>query len=175
MSSKSSKGHAVVVMPSTTAGLANLPALRLWLSRGQLRRQSRREELLNRVLTAIGHVSVSQGLAALRLWGQTGDRPEIWVSAADPVYLEPMLDHLRLHALRGAELPAPHLRTVYDHLLRALGIDGQFSLARIGQYGYLRGDKPIATASMSAAVAEGGRPDELMPQGTDAVAHDSVT
>jgi hypothetical protein len=126
------------------------------------------------VLGIIGHPTVVQGAAALRHWGQTGDRPDGWMCAADPVYLEPMLDHLQLHVLCNEELPVQHLRVVIDDLQNTLGSEGIYSFARIDQYGYLRGSEPMVTATRSADVADGGKPDELMPQGIDAIAHDRL-
>lgn len=110
----------------------------------------------------------------MRLWGQTGDRPDIWISAADPVYLEPMLDHLALHALRADELSSLHLRAVYETLQTSLCDDARYSLVRVGQYGYLRSSAPFKTASLSATVADGDRPDKIMPQGIDAIEHDKL-
>lgn len=154
--------------------MAGLATHRRWLSRGQLGCLQPDKEPLNRALAVIDHAAVVQGAAALRLWGQTGDRPDIWMAAADPVYLEPMLDHLRMHALRDEELPMQHLRGVIDDLQDTLGSDGRYSFLGVGQYGYLRGSDPIATASQSARVADGRKPDELMPQGIDAIAHDKL-
>ena len=112
-----------------------------------------------------------EGLAALRLWGQTGDRPNVWIAAADPVHLEARLDHLCLHALMGAQLPKSDLRAVFDFLQKSLGEDTHVAFAHVGMFGYLRGNEAIATASVSAAVIDGMQPDEFMPAGEAAAGH----
>ena len=43
------------------------------------------------VLGVIAHALPAAGLAALRFWGQTGERSDAWIAAADPVHLEARL------------------------------------------------------------------------------------
>jgi hypothetical protein len=116
-----------------------------------------------------------EGLAALRLWGQTGDRPQVWIAAADPVHLEPRLDHPCLHALGGAQSPKSDLRAIFDHLQKSLGENSRFAFARIGKHGYLRGDEAIATAAVPASVVDGVEPDEYMPKGEQAASYLTLT
>ena len=107
------------------------------------------------------------GIAALRMWGQTGDRPTVWVAAADPVYLEPRLDHLCLHALDGDATAMADLRTLLDYLQETLADNERFGFARIGSCGYVRADAPLATAQYPAIVIDQQRPDEFMPSGEE--------
>ena len=123
------------------------------------------------MLSAIRLSPVEEGLAALRLWGQTGDRPNVWVAAADPVHLEARLDHLCLYALKGAQWPGSDLRAIFDFLQKSLGDDTSFAFVRVGKYGYLRGDEALATASVSAAVIDGQEPDAFMPSGESAAGY----
>ena len=131
--------------------------------------------MFSRVLPAIGISPPEEGLAALRLWGQTGDRPNVWIAAADPVHLEPRLDHLCLHALEGPQSPKSDLRAIFDFLQNSLGTDSNFAFARIGRHGYLRGDSAIATAALSASVLDGLEPDEYMPAVEDTAAYLTLT
>lgn len=128
-----------------------------------------------RVLSAAGMSPPAEGLAAMRLWGQTGDRPNVWIAAADPVHLEPRLDHLCLHALGGAQSPKSDLRAIFDYLQKSLGENSNFAFTRIGKHGYLRGDEAIATAPVSASVLDGMEPGEYMPIGESAATYLKLT
>ena len=147
---------------------------RKWLSRGRVRATAEPQEMFAGVLGAIGHSAPAQGLAALRFWGQTGERSGAWMAAADPVHLEARLDHLYLHALRGDEFPAADLREIFDYLQKTLGGDEHFAFTTLGRLGYLSGHEPIATAAVSPDVVDGRAPDEFMPAGDDAATHDHL-
>ena len=114
------------------------------------------------------------GLGALRMWGQTGDRPTVWIAAADPVYLEPRLDHLCVHAQDKYTVPASDLRPLIDHLQATLGSDTQLGFARLGSNGYLRAETPIATSDMPPYVAHLELPNEYQPSGEGAAAFRSL-
>jgi len=128
-------------------------------------------DLLRRILTVLEAPYPREGLAALRMWGQTRDRPTVWLAAADPVYLEPRLDHLCLYSLRRSGVPSSDLRPLFDHLQATLGEGSDFGFARLGAYGYLRANEGIATASAPAYAVHGDRPDEHLPAGDGAGAY----
>jgi len=138
------------------------------MSRATLRQASEPKELLATVLGALNRPYPEQGLAALRMWGQTSDRPTVWIAAADPVYLEPRLDHLCLHMLGDDLVPAADHRAVFDHLQLTLAQESGFGFARIGNCGYVRSEDPMATARMPALVVNGQVPNDFMPGGEDA-------
>lgn len=119
--------------------------------------------MLLRVLSVIGLPAPQQGLAALRFWGQTGDRAATWMAAADPVHLEATMNDLRLHALRAEELPAADLHALFEHLQLTLGSEIGVDFASIGTCGYLRGDHRISTAAVSTDVVDRCNADEFMP------------
>ena len=167
--------QATVVLPAGMAGRIRDAKQRRWLSRSTLHHSGTPVEMFSRVLPAIGISPPEEGLAALRLWGQTGDRPNVWIAAADPVHLEPRLDHLCLHALEGPQSPKSDLRAIFDFLQNSLGTDSNFAFARIGRHGYLRGDSAIATAALSASVLDGLEPDEYMPAVEDTAAYLTLT
>ncbi len=110
----------------------------------------------------------SVGLAALRFWGQTGERSGAWMAAADPVHLEARLNHVFLHALRGDELSRSDLRALFKSLQEMLGDSERFALARLGPLAYLRADGPMATAAVSPSVVDGLPLDGFMPAGDSA-------
>jgi len=126
------------------------------------------------ILGEFGLPYPEQGLAALRMWGQTGDRPTVWIAAADPVYLEPRLDHLCLHALRRSGIPSSDLRPLFDHLQVTLAEDQRYGFARLGSYGYLRAEEPISTSSVPAYVIDQREPGEFLPSGEQTVMHRSI-
>ena len=162
------KTAAIVVLPAVGGGRLADASLRRWLARADLRREPAPAELLGRVLGRLNLPYPESGLGALRMWGQTGDRPAVWIAAADPVYLEPRLDHLCLHAMDAESAPVSDLRPLIDHLQATLGEDQSFGFARLDTHGYLRADEPIATANVPPYVVHGDMPNEYMPAGEGA-------
>ena len=147
---------------------------RKWLSKGNVRLSEVPGAMLAGVLQAIGHPVPQEGLAALRFWGQTGERPGAWMAAADPVHLEARLDHLSLFALRGDAISRSDLGDLFAYLQRTLGDDERYTFVCRGRLGYLRGHAPIATAAVSPEMIDGRPPDEYMPAGASAAAHDKL-
>ena len=131
------------------------------------------KELLASILQILNLPYETEGLGALRMWGQTGDRPTIWVAAADPVYLEPRLDHLCLHSL-GKSAAASDMRPLFDHLQRTLEDNSSYGFARVGSCGYLRASRPIATATIPSYLIDQQLPDDSMPTGEAAAGYRSL-
>ena len=127
--------------------------------------------MLISVLDLIGAPVPESGLAALRFWGQTGERSGAWMTGADPIHLETRLHSLRMRSLRSDELPLAELRLLFDYLQMMLGSDAEIAFTRIDHHGYLRCKDPIATAPMSASVLHGLPPDEYVPSGETAPAY----
>ncbi len=171
MNASYDKNAAVVVLPPVSHGRLENRSLITWLAQSELSYEIGPRELLARVVQELGLPYPEQGLAALRMWGQTGDRAANWIAAADPVYLEPRLDHLCLHALRRRGVEPGQLRLLIDHLQETLADDNQFGFMRLGSYGYVSAKKPIATASMPAYVVDQQTPDEYLPAGDDTATH----
>jgi len=163
----------VVLLPAV-AGRLEDASLRAWLAQSELSRDDRPREYLARVTDEIGLPYPESGLGALRMWGQTGDRPAVWIAAADPIFLEPRLDHLVLHALRHEGVPAADLRPLFDHLQRTLATDRQFGFARLGSLGYLRADVPISTSGVPAYVVDGHNPADFLPSGEHTRTHRNI-
>lgn len=168
------KSHAVIVLPPGRGGSIERRQHRKWLSRGHCRAAGLPQEMLARVLEAIGQRMPASGLAALRFWGQTGERSAAWMAAADPVHLEPRLNHLLLHALRSDDISAAELRELFARLQEITGADQRFTFARLGPLAYLRCDEPIATAAVSPEVVDGREAHEFMPSGEGARGHDQL-
>jgi hypothetical protein len=162
---------AVVVLPPVSGGRLQDKSLRAWLAQSDLHVESRREELLARITGVLGLPYPQEGLAALRMWGQTGDRPTGWIAGADPVYLEPRLDHLCLHALGRAAVSQADLRALIDHLQAKLADEKGFGFARLGTNGYLSAQVPIATAMVPAHVVDQRVPSEYLPAGDNAASY----
>ena len=168
------KTAAVVVLPPLRGGRLSDGSLRAWLAQSDLSESEKPQELLAAILGELGLPYPDEGLAALRMWGQTGDRPTVWIAAADPVYLEPRLDHLRLHALQCTGIRSPDLRPLFDHLQDTLAEDQRYGFARLGAYGYLRAEEPISTAMMPAYVIDQREPGEFLPTGEHTVMHRNI-
>lgn len=161
------KNAAVVVLPAIGGSRLQDARLKTWLSRAELRQLDQPRELLETILGALSMPYPDEGFAALRMWGQTGDRPTVWIAAADPVYLEPRLDHLCLHSLGGDRVPSSDLSVVVNHLQQTLADDSSYGFARVGDCAYLRSDVPIATADSPSYVIDGQMPNDFMPSGED--------
>jgi hypothetical protein len=165
------KSAAYVVLPPVGGGRLTNSALRAWLARSALALDSGPRELLHLLTDELGLPCPDEGLAALRFWGQTGERPGVWIAAADPVYLEPRLDHLCLHALHGEALPAADLGRLFDHLQRTLAVDRHIGFARLGSHGYLRAEESMATAPLPSSIVDQCEPGPYMPSGEHAVTY----
>ena len=161
---------AIVVLPPVGGRLRD-SGLRNWLARADLARVDGPTEWLARILGELGLSCPNDGMAALRFWGQTGDRPTAWIAGADPVYLEPRLDHLALFSLSGKTLPPGDLRPLIDHLQSSLAGDGDFGFARVRSCAYLTAQEPLATAELPAYAIDRRPPDDFLPSGEVAARH----
>lgn len=168
MNTSYDKSTAVVVLPPVTGGRLQDSRLRAWLAQADLSMQQAPQEILSRLLAELGLPYPEEGLAALRMWGQTSDRPTHWIAAADPVHLEAHLDHLRLHALRRRGVEGSQLRTIVDYLQARLAPESPFGFARLGSYSYVSSTTPIPTASLPAYVVDGEKPNDFIPGGEGA-------
>ncbi|MDH3846902.1 MAG: hypothetical protein OEV05_03860 [Gammaproteobacteria bacterium] len=153
---------AVVLLPPLRGRLGDHKLLR-WLSQSQLEQVPVPVDPLAQVLGALGLERPVEGLAALRMWGQTGDRPGTWVAAADPVYMEPQLDRLLLHVLGPGDVSRPEMRRLFDGLQETLGADGAFGFARLGGCGYIRSGRPMVTARVPTVLLDRQSPEGSLP------------
>jgi hypothetical protein len=156
---------AIVMLPPVTDDRLQNRRLRSWLARSDISYGGSPDNPLAMLLREIGRKPPDSGLAALRLWGQTGDRPTRWMAAADPVYLEPRLDHLCLHAVDTDTIAPAELRALMDHLQASLGQGSDCGFGRVGPCCYVSATTPFATATLSAAAIDGCVPNEFLPTG----------
>lgn len=170
MNTSYDKNAAVVVLPPVTAGRLRSRSLRTWLAQSDLSFSPVPSELLASVSKELSLPYPESGFAALRMWGQTGERPTRWIAALDPVYLEPRLDHICLHALSQKDVPARELRTLVDHLQRTLGGANEVGFTRLGPCAYLSSPEPFATADVPAYVIDQRQPDDFLPVGEGSAA-----
>lgn len=159
------KSEALVVLPPLAADSVDDRGVRRWLARASVRRQQAPASDLDRLLDTLGHERPVSGRAALRLWGQTGERPGGWIAAADPVFLEARLDRVHLHALPESDLPDSDLGPLYDDLGRQLPDDAGHTVRRVGHCGYLVREAAIAAAALPPAAIDGFRLDDFLPDG----------
>lgn len=162
------KSEALVVLPAVSGGRLRHGALRAWLARSELTEVPQDIDLLAQITGELDLPYPEEGLAALRMWGQTGERPTVWVAAADPVYLEPRLDHLCLHDLSRGQIAPADFRELVEHLQATLAADKRFGFIRLGQHGYLRAQDPMPTATAPSYLVDQKRPSEFLPAGEQA-------
>ena len=160
-----------MVLPAVSAADLKDRSLRAWLVRSDLSRDTQTDELLARITRATSLPYPQEGLGALRFWGQTGERPTAWIAAADPVYLEPRLDFLWLHAVEQDEMSTTDLGGLIDHLQQTLGEDQRSGFTRLGAYSYLRSNEVLATADVSAVVVDQCNPGDYLPDGPASAAY----
>ena len=153
---------AIVLLPLLRGRVRDRKLLR-WLSQGRLEELPAPVDLLAETLRLLGLDYPREGLAALRMWGQTGDRPGTWIAAADPVYMEPQLDRLFLHMLGPGDVSKPELRSLFDALQATLGGDGSLGFARLGSCGYIRSAQSMVTSATPAATLDKQNPDGSLP------------
>ena len=158
---------AIVVLPPVRGRLRDRTLIR-WLAQSALERTGELRDLLGSILDTLGRERPRDGLGAMRMWGQTSDRPTVWIAAADPVYLEPRLDHLCLHTLHESAVSRSELRALFDYLQETLAVDKDYGFARLGACGYLRAEEPILTALEPPSVVDQRDPKDFLPDGEDA-------
>ncbi len=166
------RAHAIVVLPAVRDGRITDAGIRRWLSKADLRIDNVRIEPLARVLTVLDLTPVTNALAALRLWGQTGQRPGGWQCGADPVYLEARLDHLCVHALQ--DVSTPETEDLFRYLQATLAADGSYAFHQVDSSGYLRREEAMATMQVSATAAHGHSPDAYRLEGPAPALHDAL-
>jgi hypothetical protein len=169
------KKHAILVLPSAAheGESARVPLRhRRWLARSRVSYAS--GEMLSQILSILAAPTPPEGLGALRLLGQTGTPPVGWVAAADPVFLEARLNHVVLHELDEADLDDADVAGIFAHLQENLAEDGEEGFSSIGKFGYLHRRRPMDVAQASPALAQGSFPEDFLPTGEQAKAHDRL-
>lgn len=159
---------AVVVLPEGALGRVADAAQKRWLSRGTVTLQAPQTEMLATVLAVLKAPIPDGGMAALRFWGQTGERSGSWIAAADPVHLEARMRDVRIRFLGSEDVTSIELGKLFDTLQVELGNDAPYSFARLGAYGYLHCEEPMELPSVSASIANGHVPDKFTPSGDNA-------
>lgn len=159
------------MLPAATGMVLEDRTLRTWLSRSDMSRATSYEDLLLRVTRATGLPYAASALGALRYWGHTGERPSTWTAAADPVYLEPRLDALCLHALNDEAVGAAELQAVMRQLQAVLGDNQHLAFISMGSQGYVQASDALATATMSALAVDHQNPGDYLPGGAGAASY----
>lgn len=161
--------RAVILLPLSLAAAVASDDSRRFLARGEAQSGAQPATDLDTLLAALGvPLPPAAGLAALRLWGQTGRRPDGWVAGADPVWLQAGLDKLYLHAPPPGDVATTELDTLFADLNAAVLTGGPGSLTAVAGCGYLRDSSDMATARLPAEALHGERPDAYMPAGDGA-------
>ncbi len=129
------------------------------------------QEMLADVLSVIEAPIPAEGFAALRFWGQTGERSCSWMAAADPVHYQARMRDVRLRSLPADKSTANDVREIFTSLHTEFDVEGDCSFVRLGSHGYLQIEEPMILPSVSAAVADGHVPDKFTTSGIAAKAY----
>ena len=158
--------EAIVLLPAPPTADAVPPSMRRWLRQLDVQPQdTRAATTLSRVLTVLRRDVQSAEFGALRLWGQTGDRPRAWLAAADPVYLDARLDHVVVCPMDDREQLAADLEAAFAALQAHLGGEGDIRFCAAGNAGYLRAAEPMLTASEPPEAVYGRELGSVLPTG----------
>lgn len=161
--------RAIVALPARAADLlADAP--RGWLTRATLRRIQPGTPLLEQLLAELQEPPVTAGRAAMRLWGETGEAPQGWVAAADPVWTEAGREQLFLHVPPDADIEHAAFREMLQDLQEELLSGRALRFEAHGGHGYLRGAEVLPVADLPATSIDRSRPGTFMPDFRDAAA-----
>ncbi len=168
-------GRVIIVLPCSVATVVDDAAGGRWLGSARIRTLPPAVPLLERLLQELHQAAAPQGRAALRLWGQTGSRPQGWVAAADPVWLEAGREQLFLHVPPPADIEPAALRSVMQDLQQSLLAERALYFETHESYAYLRGEDALPVASLPATSIDRSRPGAFMPDFAEAGAADFYT
>lgn len=147
---------------------------RRWLAQGDVEFEVNRRTDLSRVLSFTASDEPLSGLAALRAWGETGQRPDRWLCGADPVFLESQLDRLFLRSPASDELSVSELSAFVGALENSLPSPAEPQFRILGANAYFFADEPILTADLPANAMNGLVPPRYLPRGANAAGHNRL-
>ena len=102
--------------------------------------------------------------ATTRFQGEQAREAEGWIAAADPVYLEPRLDHL---CLMAQTLDDSERQALAAHLGESLA-GGGLAFVVEGSGLYVRSEQPFATSDYPTRLIDGLLPNKYLPAGDGA-------
>ena len=174
MNASYDKNTAVVIFPPISNGMLLNSKLKNWLAKSDISVGSKRQELLKLLTKELRLPYPRQGLAALRLWGQSGVRPTEWITALDPIHLEPRLDHLCMHALNWSDMPISQMHNIIEHLQSSIGDQVNFKYKYSDSYAYLYSNDSINTGLSPAYMFNGESPDSFLEAGIHKGMHQNL-
>jgi hypothetical protein len=145
--------HAFIVLPPIGQGLTG-DVLR-WLARGRVSRHGAAQELITRVLTAMGQSVPTHAYAALRYAGQFGSPPTGWIAAADPVHYAAHLSTLSVHPFPPGSVEPSELNAVFETLHANLGEHFGIEISSCDGLGYVASTEAFDTELSSPELAAG--------------------
>ena len=157
--------QVVLVLPPAAHGRLASPDLCRWLARGQLSWHPPHREMLADAAELLRVPMPEEGIAALRFWGQTGQRSRSWMAAADPVHLETRMRDVRIRHIAPGGYDIRDLDELVGSLQDVLGGDGMFDFVRVGPHAYVRSAEAFDSPRYSTEVADGDAPDAHTPTG----------
>lgn len=161
---------AIVRLPCRVGAVLGDPARRRFLASGHSAPRSPHSPPLAGIQAVLGDAEPAAGLAALRLWGQSGTRPFGWVAGADPVWLRAGMEVIILEPSAPGDVPPDELAELFGDVQRALLADSPWTLEVVDDRGYLRGAEPMPTALLPPDRVDAATPDAYRPGSKEAPA-----
>ncbi|MEM9334933.1 MAG: hypothetical protein AAGA33_08775 [Pseudomonadota bacterium] len=131
------------------------------LKHAQLAAGSDRVAPAARLAEHLGLAPTLLNRAATRYRGECGRTVKGWIAAADPVYLEPRLDHL---CLMSQDVDDEEREALLNHL-NAVFVDDGLRFVIEGRGLYLQAETPIASSSYPTSLIDGLLPNKYLPSG----------
>ena len=174
MNTSYDKNTAVVIFPPISNGILLNSKLKNWLAKSDITVGTERQELLQLLTKELKLPYPKQGLAALRVWGQSGVRPNEWITALDPIHLEPRLDHLCMHALNWSDMPISQMHNIIEHLQSSIGDQVNFKYKYSDSYAYLYSNDPIYSGLSPAYIFDRENPNSFLKAGMHSGIHKNL-
>jgi len=168
----SEKRHAILTTGPIGHGRLE-PALQRRLGKGRLRKGDDTIPLIERIAEELSLPGNTARSAATRYLGSS-DEPQALdyddvIVAADPVYLEPRLDHLCLKT-QSHSLSREEMDGLVQHLNDCLA-DAEHRFERRGRDVYLLAKKALASSSFPADAIDDLKPNKYLPTSGDVDAY----
>ena len=145
--------EVTVVIQRARSGAITDPALRRSLSKGRIAAVPAGDDALSAIADNYD-APRPEARAALRYFGQTGDRPDTWIAAADPIHFETRMRDIVVRTVATPD--SEDVSRIFDSLERELANGVRFECH--ASLGYLVSRDAMASAPDDGSANEGRPP-----------------
>ena len=145
--------EVTVVIQRARSGAISDPALRRSLSRGRVAPLPGGDDALS-AIADLYDAPRPEARAALRYFGQTGDRPDAWIAAADPIHFETRMRDIVVRTVATPD--SVEVSRIFGSLERELANGVRFECH--ASLGYLSSPDAMASAPDDGFANEGRPP-----------------